>query len=209
MQQQETEALLYAELEPEERIIWSGKPAQGAKNSNSPTVVFIILASVFGGIGIAMLVVGFILLSIGRTKDATAAMTVMLILGGTFFSLAIMFSLFAIFLRFPLSGLTYAITDRRIISINSGNMRVVTSYGKADISSITRLERQDGTGDILFGQNKMGGSGYNYGYQYNASGTSTNTYGPRTSGALRSSGSLIGIPNVREVEHIILRTFKL
>lgn len=208
-QQQEMDSALYSELEEGERILWAGRPAPGSRNSASPTYVFIILATVFGLIGIAMLLTGFILSGTTSSRASQSASIVMFALGGSFAFTALLMGFFAAIFKQPLRGVLYAITDRRIITFNTGSTRIVTSYGRTDIGSVTRIERQDGTGDLIFAQTRMPGYGYGYGnvnYSYGSYGTGA--YGPRAAGAMAGAGRFIGIPNVREVEHLLIRTFK-
>ena len=44
----------------------------------------------------------------------------------------------------------YAITDRRCLIITAGDRTYVDAYGEEDIGSVKRIERRNGTGDLVF-----------------------------------------------------------
>lgn len=89
--------------------------------------------------------------------------------------------------RANLRHIVYAITNQRILVISNGRgQEGVRSYTRQEIGRLQRLERQDGWGDIIFGQGQAG-----QGEQHAAT-------------AARFSG----IPDVRAVEALLLKTFK-
>jgi hypothetical protein len=50
----------------------------------------------------------------------------------------------------------YAITDRRCLIIIAGKRNYVDAYGQEDISAIKRIERRNGTGDLIFTASSAG-----------------------------------------------------
>jgi len=79
-----------------------------------------------------------------------------------------------------------------VIILRPGRYTRASSYGKRAITQVHRIERPDGSGDLIFvGHPPYGSSGNN---QYNSG-----TYNAGRLGALSS------IPNVRLAEHILLR----
>jgi hypothetical protein len=84
--------------------------------------------------------------------------------------------------RRDLRHFVYAITNQRILVINNArrHQEGVQSYTRQEIGRIQRFER-DGWGDIIFGQ------------------------GGQQAGA---AARFIGIPDVRSVEALLLKTFK-
>lgn len=86
----------------------------------------------------------------------------------------------------------YAITDRRALIIRNN---AVQSYGGGDIRFIQRRTNRDGTGDLIFDQETRTRM-HHYG---------SNTFAPRID---TTPVGFLGIPNVREVEALMLETFK-
>ena len=83
----------------------------------------------------------------------------------------------------------YAITNRRALMMTAlpGKSRAVVSYAREDIGTISREEGEGGWGDLTFGILRPA------------------TVGGRT---LLTQSRFSGIPNVRQVEEIMFRTFK-
>ncbi|MBV9863955.1 MAG: hypothetical protein JO316_01245 [Abitibacteriaceae bacterium] len=81
----------------------------------------------------------------------------------------------------------YAITNQRILVIETGKSRKVQSYGEGDIGNLERTEQPDGSGDLTFAK------------QHYKDGD----------GDLRTRDiKLVGIAQVRTVENIIREVFK-
>jgi hypothetical protein len=89
-------------------------------------------------------------------------------------------------------GSIYAVTDRRALIIAG---KSVQSYGEKDIQFIERRMRGENTGDIIFKREPHSHMGY-YGGSVLASRAGTNDIG------------FFGIRNVREVEALMLETFR-
>lgn len=80
-----------------------------------------------------------------------------------------------------------------MLIVQGGRLKRVTSYSKQAITHIQRLERPDGTGDLIFS-----GNGAFYGTYY-GNGASSGA-----SNALRQ-GAFVSIANVRQVEQKLMR----
>ncbi|MDQ2887591.1 MAG: hypothetical protein M3Y39_16075 [Chloroflexota bacterium] len=202
MQQQEMEFSLEKELAEGEELLWFGHPDPSRRATMAgPTLAFIILTSVFGVLGILFLVAALIISFFAIASRATAVVSlVFYIIGGTFLFLAILFGLFATFLRQPLRQTVYGITNQRVIILRRGATLTVDSYTKNDIGHITRRERPDGSGDLIFANARSP-----YGYNYNSSAYGA-SYGY---GNMSGSGKFTGIPNVRATEQLLRSTFKI
>jgi len=90
--------------------------------------------------------------------------------------------------RNRLRHIVYAVTNQRILVItNAGDREGVHSYTRQDIGRIQRIERhRDGWGDVSFGINQSGQGGRQ----------------------ATAAAGFIGIPDVRGVEALLLKTFK-
>jgi hypothetical protein len=85
----------------------------------------------------------------------------------------------------------YAITDKRLLIIETGSSTSVRTLGPQGLDRLQRVDRSDGSGDLIFPTP---------GVPEGASG--------RSRGAALRLG-FIGIPDVRTVHQIILDTFKV
>ncbi len=81
----------------------------------------------------------------------------------------------------------YAITNRRALVISFGRAKRVQSYFEQDISDISRVERADGSGNIVF---------------------RTEETTDRKGNARLNQIGFFGVPEVRRVERILLDAFK-
>ena len=200
---QEMELSLTRELTDGEELLWSGRPEPGSKSIASPGRVFLILGIVFIVVGIAILLGGFIILWTleGRERDASVGL---FITGGVFLIMGITFAISGLALRSTPRNTLYAVTNKRAIILRTGRYLTVDSYGKSEIGQVRRLERPDGTGDLIFStQRSASGYAYGYGGGYSSygsySGTGMSRYG---------AGMFNGIANVHAVERIVLNTLK-
>lgn len=92
--------------------------------------------------------------------------------------------------RQKLGRTIYAVTDQRVLVLTRARQQGVSSFSfmKEDISHIMRFERPDGWGDLVFGPPHPAQQG-------NAQ------HAP-------PPPRLVGIPDVRQVEWLMLKTFK-
>jgi hypothetical protein len=81
----------------------------------------------------------------------------------------------------------YAITDRRVLIIETGGTRKIQSYSARDLSNIQRTERADRSGDLIFAQEDFKDS---------------------DGDMQRRDIKFCGIPEVRSVENLLRDTFK-
>ncbi len=185
MDQMQVEQTAQGQLDSGERLLWSGTPdAAGVALGALPAALFGVPFFAFAAFWIW-----------GAYTATHARHT-----AGPF----VFFPLFGVpFLLVGLGVLTsplwawltalktvYAVTDRRVMIITGTGMRMVQSYGPADLGDLTHVERADGRGSLSFGAGV---------WNVGAPGGLV-----RMNSASRLNRvTLVGIPNVREVEHLI------
>ena len=193
MQIQTMEASISNELLEGEELLWSGRPDPQRRSAVSPARVFLILGLVFLPISVVIVIIGLaLLLSSVFPPGSQAGSLGLFIPGGVFFLLGLIYLIIGLVGSFPSRNALYAITNRRVIILRSGRYLSVSSYSKRAITQVHRIERPDGSGDLIFvGNLPYGGYGNN---QSNAGISST--------GRL---GAFSAIPNVRLVEQKLIR----
>ncbi len=212
--QQDMDTLIANELEEGERVLWTGRPHPSSRANSPQTRVFSVIAIIYGALGIILLAVGFIVNASLSGRAGSSSLLGLSIVGGVFVLLAIIFGIIAAVYRPGLKGSVYAITEQRILTVTTGRALIAYSYAKGDIGPLTRIERQDGTGDLIFATNRQGSPyGMGYGYYgaysgYGAGGGTTTGSNMAIGRASANAGRFLGIPNVREVERIVRHTFK-
>jgi hypothetical protein len=169
-----------AEVEPGEKVAWVGRPRWNRYvYSTIPIVLF--------GIPWTAFAVFWVVMASGAAN------------GGPGWSLFPLFGLPFVLIGFSMLSspfwaarrsrrVAYAVTDRRVILLEPvlfGGLRVVSLSGD-ELGSMERVERADGTGDIIFGQSfrMVQGQG----------------------NAMPNLRRIVAIPHVREVESLIRRT---
>lgn len=161
------EASISNELLEGEDLLWSGRPDPRGRRIVSPARVFLILGLVFLPIGLVAVVIGLtLLLSSVIPPDSQASLLGLFIPGGVFFVLGLIYLIIGLVGFSPSRNALYAITDRRVIILRPGRYTRVSSYGKHAITQVHRIERPDGSGDLIFAGNPPYGSYGNN--QYNA-----------------------------------------
>jgi hypothetical protein len=191
MQIQTMETSISNELMAGEELLWSGRSDPQGKSVVSPARVFLILGWIYLPLGLALLILGFILLFALASTSADGAFLGAMIPGGVFFILGLVFLIVGQVAHFPARNTFYAITNRRAIVLRTGRYLRVISYGKRAITQVQRFERPDGSGDLVFS-----GSPFPYGnYSGNYNSTGYN---------LNRQGAFMAIPNVRAVEQKLL-----
>jgi hypothetical protein len=176
----DAELVAQNELSPGEPLVWAGRPSPGAMaRASLPILIFAIPWTAFA--------IFWVVMASGITTGAT---------NRGFF---ILFPLFG--LPFVLVGLAmtsapywayrkaqntiYAITDRRLMIITEGRSKTVQSYDADEIGEITRRERADGSGDLIFAR---------------TADAHTDTDGYSRS---RTQVGFLGVPDVRTVERYV------
>ena len=193
MQIQTMEASLSNELLEGEEVLWSGRPDPQRRRIVSPARVFLILGLVFLPIGLLAVIIGLtLLLSSVFPPGFQASSLALFIPGGVFFVLGLVYLLIGLVGFSPFRNTLYAITNRRVIILRPGRYLGVSSYGKRAVTQVHRIERPDGSGDLIFVGNPPSGSSGN---------TQSNT-GTSSTGR---PGVFSAIPNVRLVEHMLIR----
>jgi hypothetical protein len=124
-----------AELAPGERLVWADRPVP-RRRRRLPLVLFGLL---FTG------------LAAFWTLEAAAAGTGLALAGLVFVALGLAVTTSPLW-RGRKTPPVYAITDRRLLVIRGGEIRRVRSFQPADIETLERRERADGTGDVVFGR---------------------------------------------------------
>ena len=116
------------------------------------------------------------MLASGRT-GVTMAIPILMLAFGFFFLWRIADSLMAAWRMF------YGITDRRLLVIEFGLKRRVTSWTPQQITSVERRDRAKGRGDVIFHQSQQ----------------------PSTDGSSLVSAALVNVADVRKVEACVRR----
>ena len=170
-QMQTMEASLSNELLEGEELVWSGRPAERGKSIASPARVLLIVGLIYGGIGLVFILVALILLLAVRDFLTDGAFWGVFVFGGFFFVIGMIMLIIQRFAQFAPKSTFYAITNRRVIILRGGRYLRCTSYDTRAINQVQRLERPDGSGDLIFSgislayQGAYGNSMYNAGRQ--------------------------------------------
>jgi hypothetical protein len=145
MQQQtsissELSAQLHRELEPNERLLWTGQPEKGRMNVGER-----VLATIFGIYSFCMLLGGVIGLTLGRSGAP----------GALFLGMGMLFGIIslaaALSSKKRATQTVYGVTNRRVVILQTGKQNRVESIFPQNLSEIVRVEKQDGTGDLQLG----------------------------------------------------------
>ena len=189
MQMQTMETSLSNELLEGEELVWSGRPGVRGKSITSPGRTFWILGLIYAAIGLVMLLTALIFLfAMGNFVEDIGAFAGFLVPGSIFFLLGVIFLIVGQTARFMPKSTFYAITDRRVIILRGGRYLRVISYETRAIHQVQRLERPDGSGDLIF-------SGL--------ASTYPGVYGNNAYNASRQY-AFNAIPNVRQAEQKLL-----
>lgn len=182
------------ELMPGEELLWVGRPASpfsGLAGHHARTSIVALLGF--------LIALGIFLWLIPLAGVATAAPHM-------FFSpmwipmILIFLLVLAAAASGPIGGMlnarrtTYAITNRRLLILDGILSTKVTSYGPDDIERIERRSRGGGSGDIIFRYEPRA---------YHTRRTDVMWQGPATSVPI----GFFGIPDVRQVEQLLIETF--
>jgi len=173
---------LKSELFDGEELLWAGQPIPGRGQSGNLTMTSV--SAVFIGVVLGGGMFAFMRYTGGMTFFIMPMILILLVALGMIG--ARLWNQFA-------NRQVYAVTDQRLLIVNG---RRVRSYGPNDIQFIERHQRGDGWGDIVFAQEANQrmvpvGNGMMVPQNYAA------------------PIGFFGVPNVREVEGLILDTFRL
>ncbi len=124
--------VIKAELEPDEKLLWSGQP--GALNAALPTIPVFIFALIWTAFSAL-----FVWVSFGTTKSGQP-LWFMSIIGVPFLLIGLLL-LTSPFYAFYLAKKTfYAVTDRNLYVIKEGKDKTVEKYSRADLINPIRTE---------------------------------------------------------------------
>lgn len=181
------------ELRDGEQPLWCGRPdpkrriEQGARSSAFEWSVRLRLACL-----LVVAILAAVSFFVQRLLPVAHTFTLLLVLA----ALLLLFSLAGSLPKYArkrsgrsdLRHIVYAVTTQRILVISDGRgQEGVRSYTRQEIGRLQRIERhQDGWGDIIFGQGPAG----------------------QSEQQAAAAARFIGIPDVRGVEALLLRTFK-
>ena len=186
---------LQSELKPGEQLLWWGRPdlARRVKNIGSVNASYLI----YGILAVAM--IGLVIFDANLLIEETAfsdgpqPFTIFMLLFSILLVGVYFYRIYAVFSIMQannnnLRNTIYAITNQRILVMTQTRQNfAVKSHAHNDIGQITRTETGEGWGDVSYGIPR------------------TRQIGLRTVAVV---DKLVGIPNARLVEDILIRTFK-
>jgi hypothetical protein len=175
------------DVEPNEQILWVGQP-------NPARMAVESIGSFLFGIVWTWFTISFIMSWMGPSGSSMWPGGIWGFGGLAFYIFMAPFLIIGLaMLASPLfsylQGLRtfYAVTNKRILIIETGKSRKVQSYGEGDVGSLERTERPDGSGDLAFAKH----------------------YSKDSDGDQRTRDiKFVGIAQVRSVENIIRDVFK-
>jgi hypothetical protein len=188
-------ARVHSELQPGEHLVWAGQPNPRAYARGAWVIsIFGVVFAAFAAFWILM-AGGFALLAGSATAGAGAGFACFPLLGVPFLLIGVAMLLAPLWMRRAARRAVYAITDRRAIVWQArpfGSELTVRSFAPAELTQITRVERADGTGDLVFLEV------FNH---------SVNSKGHRSS--TRTRLGFLGVDGVRDVEDVLRKTLPL
>ncbi len=178
MDRMEAEQIATRQLDPGERLLWSGMPGAGRMAMSAlPAALFGLPFTGFAAFWIAMAFAGT------SRMPRTAGPWALFPLFGVPFLLVGLGILTAPLWAVLAAGRTvYAVTDRRVLIITGWPMVAVQSFLPADIHDLMRVEGADGRGSLMFASRSWAGN----------------------NGVTRTSRiGFVGVADVRSVEELI------
>lgn len=137
------EAVLQPELEPGEVLEWAGRPgAATLALQQLPKLAFMVVW--IGGIGYGLLTA-----AASERSGLLVAIPVLMLAVGLFILRDVAVSLVAAWQTF------YGVTDRRLLVLELGLRRRITSWTPQQITSVQRRDRGKGRGDVIFHQSEQ------------------------------------------------------
>jgi hypothetical protein len=169
------EQIALGQLNPGERLLWSGSPAiGGAAVGGVPVTVFGIVFTAFA--------VTWIGGAISATGQAGGPWSLFPLFGVPFLLIGIALLLGPLWYAIAAAHTVYAVTEGRALIITGSGGRMVRSFTSNDVEEVVRVERPDGSGSVYF-----------------AIRTTTSSRGFTR----RARIGFVGIPEVRRVEQLI------
>lgn len=186
----EAEREINQELQPEETLVWIGQPnpARAVWSAGAPVMfLFGLVFTVFAFFW--TLSAAAPLLHSSHQRSAPNGFEIAFpFFGAPFILVGLSFLLRPYWMYRLASQTIYAVTSKRLVVISGMRIRSVQSINPDALTGIDRLERPDGTGDIVFRSNQA----------------PVAQPGPRFANL---APGFYGIPNVRDVESTIRNTF--
>lgn len=179
----EVQRLLNAQLQAGERVIWSSQPVPGLYARQA-------MPTAYAGIAIIAVAIGWIVVthSIGSVVRRDDVPDRLPLLGVPIALVGIGLALSPLWVRRSAARAVYAVTDRRALVIRPRVFGAVEieSYQAGGLASMTRRQRADGAGDLIFEQFE----------RHVGSGTVTTTV----------YRGFMGVADVKRVEELIAAT---
>jgi hypothetical protein len=181
---------LQSELQPGERLVWAGQPRLDLATRQAWFLV--PCGIVFGGFALFWIVGAAGMGGFAAWNFAPAGLLGCFPLFGVpFFLIGLWLIASPYWLRRRAQQMLYALTDQRAIVFEPGWRGAVTvrNYSAAGLGRMSRTERPDGSGDLVF-------------EEFTTSGTAGDSH--RTSQTTRRG--FLAIDRVREVEELVRKT---
>jgi hypothetical protein len=135
------------ELLAGEELLWSGSPDQKKKSAISSNRL-IATGWIYALLGV-VLMIAISILSQYILRGNTFLLLISSILGFFIFIMGVFCLRIGYSARFSSQKVFYAITNRRVIILSGGRYVRVVSYSKRMIAQVQRVERPDGSGDLI------------------------------------------------------------
>jgi hypothetical protein len=136
--------IIESELEPLERLLWTGQPdPRRMARSGLSYVALAVPFTAFAALWIIM-ASGFKWPNFSEPWDffPLFGLPFLLVGLGMFFS--------PVWLFFKARRTAYGITDKRVMIVTFGKSKSVKSYTHRDMNRLEKIERADGSGDLVF-----------------------------------------------------------
>jgi hypothetical protein len=175
MDKTEVEAIAIRQIDAGERLLWSGTPAPGEAASAALPATLI-------GVPFTGFAAFWIWSAWSMAPQAPGPFKFFPLFGVPFALIGLGMMLGPLWAWLRARNTVYALTERRAVIIVNGGGGGISSYARADMGELTRIERADGSGTVFF-----------------AIRTSTTSRGF----VKNTRVGFIGIPDVRNVERLI------
>jgi hypothetical protein len=148
MDTMQVEQIANGQLDSGERLLWAGKPApSGAAVGSLPMTVFGLLFAGFAAFWIWAAAGG---MSRSSGEDFSGPGAFFPLFGIPFLLVGLGMVFAPLWAYLGAKHTVYAVTDRRAMIIAGSGTKNVRSFTQDEIGEITRVERPDGTGSLMF-----------------------------------------------------------
>ena len=152
---QEIEARIHPELDPGERLLWSGKPRRGFMFHPASLLLVIMILFVFALVGGLILVnntLHFVKVIEHLTSGASARVFFTYLISGFFILLGLVALWGFVFYPLERRKTTYALTDRRAIIVSGLFKQKAKSFDLKTMNFTALTQPVKGKATIIFGQ---------------------------------------------------------